>query len=81
MQNVTGGEVTCFSFCSEVGGKLAQDAADATLMLSFFLNTPPYVLTTTVFVVFLLSSFFWPDEYLMILHKTVQILPFFFERE
>lgn len=58
MQNVTGGEVTCFSFCSEVGRKLAQDAADAALMLSFFLNTPPYVLTTTVFVVFLLSSFF-----------------------
>lgn len=36
MQNVAGGEVTCFSFLSEVGRKLTQDAADAGLILSFF---------------------------------------------
>lgn len=58
MQNVAGGEVTCFSFCSEVARKLEQDAADEALILPFFSIPPPYVLTNTVFVVFLPSLLF-----------------------
>lgn len=36
MQNVMGGDITFFSFCSEVGRNLTQNAADAALILSFF---------------------------------------------